>query len=286
VEGLVSIPVSLYVATENKDITFHQVHVTDSGRIQNKRICLADGKEVPYTEIAKGYELPGGEMVILTDDDLASLPLASAKSIEVLEFVPLESIDPIYFDRSYYLEPQKAAVKPYLLLRDALVKYGHVAIAKVALQQRESLAVLRVYADVILLETMLWPDEVREPDFPFLREPPPQVRPQELDLAGSLIDSLSEQVFDPAKYMDEYREALERLVQAKIAGRGVTTSPPESTGAPVTDLTSVLSASVEAARQSRQRAGRPAAETGLGVGGGSGYPTVGRAGRPSAPDRP
>ena len=132
---------------------------------------------MPYTEVAKGYEMPGDAMVILTDDDLASLPVASSKSIEVQEFVPLESIDPIYFDRSYYLEPQRDAVKPYLLLRDALVKYGRVAIGKIALRQREALAVLRVYADVILVNTMLWPDEVREPDFPFLREPPPQVRP-------------------------------------------------------------------------------------------------------------
>ncbi len=113
--GLVSIPVNLYVATESKNIAFRQVHGVDGGRIQDKRICLVDGKEVPYTEVAKGYEMPGGAMVILTDDDLASLPVASSKSIEVREFVPLESIDPIYFDRSYYLEPQRDAVKPYLL---------------------------------------------------------------------------------------------------------------------------------------------------------------------------
>ena len=218
-----------------------------------------DGKEVPYTEIAKGYELPGGQMVILTDDDLASLPVSSAKTIEVLEFVPLESIDPIYFDRSYYLEPQRSAVKPYRLLRDALAKYGRVAIAKITLRQRESLAVLRVYADLVLLDTMLWPDEVRQPDFPFLREQPPPLRPQELDLAGSLIDSLSEQVFDPRKYKDEYREALERLIDAKVAGREVTTPPPETTGAPATDLTSALRASVEAASRNRQRTGSVAA---------------------------
>ena len=245
--GLVSIPVNLYVATESKNIAFRQVHIVDGGRIQDKRICSVDGKEVPYTEVAKGYEMPGGAMVILTDDDLASLPVASSKSIEVQEFVPLESIDPIYFDRSYYLEPQRDAVKPYLLLRDALVKYGRVAIGKIALRQREALAVLRVYADVILVNTMLWPDEVREPGFPFLREPPPQVRPQELALAGSLIDSLSDPVFDPAKYKDEYREALQALIEAKIAGKEITTLPPGSAGAPAIDLMSALSASVEAA---------------------------------------
>ena len=163
-------------------------------------------------------------------------------------------IDPIYFDRSYYLEPQRDAVKPYLLLRDALVKYGRVAIGKIALRQREVLAVLRAYADVILVNTMLWPDEVREPDFPFLREPPPQVRPQELALAGSLIDSLSDPVFDPTKYKDEYREALQTLIEAKIAGQEVTTLPSENAGAPAIDLMSALSASVEAASQGRQRA--------------------------------
>ena len=260
--GLVSIPINLYMATESKNIAFHQVHVDDSGRIQHKRICSVDGKEVPYSQVAKGYEMPDGEMVVLADDDLASLPVASSKTIEVLEFVPLESIDSIYFDRSYYLEPQKAAVKPYLLLRDALVSYGHVAIAKIALRQRESLAVLRVFADVMLLNTMLWPNEVREPDFPFLREPPPQVRPQELALAGSLIDSLSDQVFDPTKYKDEYREALEALIEAKIAGREVATLPSESAGAPAIDLLSALSASVEAANENRQRAPRPAAAAG------------------------
>lgn len=137
-----------------------------------------------------------------------------------------------------------------------LVKYGDVGIAKVALRQRESLAVLRVYADVILLNTMLWPDEIREPHFAFLREPP-QVRPEELALAGSLIDSLSDQVFDPGKYKDEYRRALEALVEAKIAGREIAEAPAEGTGAPGTDLTSALRASVEAASKDRQRARGP-----------------------------
>jgi DNA end-binding protein Ku len=202
--------------------------------------------------------MPGGAMVILTDDDLASLPVTSSKNIEVQEFVPLESIDPIYFDRSYYLEPQRDAVKPYLLLRDALVKYGRVAIGKIALRQREALAVLRVYADVILVNTMLWPDEVREPDFPFLREPPPQVRPQELALAGSLID-----LFRPGVRPDQIQgripvaQARSRRSRARRSPR-----PSESAGAPTIDLMSALSASVEAANQGRQRARNPAAASG------------------------
>src|SRR5215469_1680477 len=146
--GLVTIPIQLYAATENKNVTLHQVHEADGARIQYRRFCSAEDKEVPYAEIAKGYELDDGQMVILTNDDLADLPLSTSRTIDVLEFVDIEAIDPIYFDRSYYLEPQKAAAKAYILLRDALHKSGHVAIAKVALRQRESLAVLRVYSDV------------------------------------------------------------------------------------------------------------------------------------------
>ena len=174
--GLVSIPIQLYAATENHNVSFRQVHATDGGRVHYKRVCSVDGAEVPYAEIAKGYETPEGDMVVLTDDDLADLPLPTSRGLEVVEFVPLEAIDPICFDRSYYLEPQKTAVKPYVLLRDALQKSGHVAIAQVVLRQRETLAVLRVYSDVLVLTTMLWPDEVRTPDFAFLREPEPSIR--------------------------------------------------------------------------------------------------------------
>ncbi|MGH3437241.1 MAG: Ku protein [Sciscionella sp.] len=245
--GLVSIPIHLYVATESKNISFRQVHVTDGARIQTKRICSADGEEVPYSEVAKGHETEDGGMVILTDADIAALPVPSAKTVEVLEFVPLEAIDPIYFDKSYYLEPQKAAVKPYLLLRDALHKSGQVAIAKIALRQRESLAVLRVHADVLVLNTMLWPDEVRTPDFGFLREDAPQTSGKELAMAGSLIDSMSDEVFDPRKYDDAYRDALESLIEAKIAGREVATPSSAARDAEVIDLMSALSASVKAA---------------------------------------
>ncbi|WP_020669832.1 Ku protein [Amycolatopsis nigrescens] len=253
--GLVTIPIHLYAATENKNVSLRQVHQSDGGRIQYKRFCSSEGVEVPYGEIAKGYELADGEMVVLTDDDLAELPLASSKSIDVLEFVPLESIDPIYFDKTYYLEPQKAATKPYVLLRDSLHKSGHVAIAKVAIRQRESLAVLRVVSDVMVMTTMLWPDEVRTPDFGFLKEDPPQVRPQELTMAGSLIDSLSEPVFEPDKYSDSYREALEALIEAKVAGKETTAPPSAGAKAEVVDLMSALQASVSAAKSNRKTTG-------------------------------
>lgn len=250
--GLVTIPIHLYAATENKNVQLRQVHQADGGRIQYRRFCSIEEKEVPYAEIAKGYELSDGEMVVITDSDLSELPLTSSKAIDVLEFVPLESIDPLYFDKAYYLEPQKAAVKPYVLLRDALHKSGTVAIAKVALRQRESLAVLRVVSDMLVMTTMLWPDEVREPDFAFLREDPPQVRPQELTMAGSLIDSLTEPVFEPDKYSDSYREALEALIEAKVAGRETTSVPVKEGKADVVDLMAALQASVNAAKKSRR----------------------------------
>ena len=191
--------------------------------------------------------------MILTSADLADLPLSTSRTIDVVEFVDLEAIDPIYFDRTYYLEPQKAASKAYILLRDALHKSGHVAIAKVALRQRESLAVLRVYSDVLVLTTMLWPDEVRRPDFDFLEEEAPQVQPRELTMAGSLIDSLTEPVFEPDKFQDDYRAALEAKIEAKVAGTdtGGKPAPKAKREDAVPDLVDVLQASVDAAKRSR-----------------------------------
>ena len=254
--GLVTIPIHLYAATENKNVSLRQVHVTDGGRIQYKRYCSIENVEVPYADIAKGYELDDGEMVVITDDDLKELPLSSSNVIDVLEFVPLEAIDPLHYDKHYYLEPQKPAVKPYVLLRDALQKSGNVAIAKVALRQRETLALLRVHNDVLVMTTMLWPDEVRTPDFGFLGEDPPQVRSQELAMAGSLIDSLSEPVFDPEKYTDSYREALESVIEAKAAGKDTTKPRKRAAKSEVVDLMAALEASVSEAKKTRKPAAR------------------------------
>ena len=248
--GLVTIPVKLYSATEEKDVSFHQVRRSDGSRIKYKRVAAADGEEVAYGDIAKGYELPSGETVILTDDDFRDLPLTTSKAIDVLQFVPLDEVDPIYFAKSYYLEPEKAGHKPYVLLREALEQSGKVAIVKVALRTREALATLRVRDNVFVLETMLWPDEVRTPDFGFLDEDI-EVRPQELAMASSLIETLSGQ-FDPTQYSDSYREALQAVIDAKVEGREVIApggSQP-STGT-VLDLMAALRASVEAAKQSQ-----------------------------------
>jgi DNA end-binding protein Ku len=249
--GLVSIPVRLYTATEEKDVSFHQVHREDGGRIRYKRVCSVDGEEVPYADIAKGYELPGGEMVVLTDDDLADLPLSTSRVVDVLSFVPLDQVDPIYFAKSYFLEPEKTATKPYLLLRNALERSGMVALVKVAIRTKEVLATLRVRDGVLVMETMMWPDEVRVPDFPFLEEDV-TVRPQELTMAESLIDSMAGD-FDPSQYHDDYREALQRVVDAKVEGREIV-EPQEEKIAPgggVVDLMAALRESVAAAKRSR-----------------------------------
>ncbi|HVE99239.1 MAG TPA: Ku protein [Mycobacteriales bacterium] len=258
--GLVTIPVKLYSATEEKDISFRQVHRADGGRIRYKRECTIDGEEIPYSDIAKGYEMPDGSMVVLTDDDLASVPLTTSRAIDVVQFVPLEQLDPIYFNRSYYLEPDKAGVKPYVLLARALEKSGQVAVVKVALRQRESLAALRVRDGVFVLETMLWPDEVREPEFGFLDEDV-DVRPQELAMAGTLIESLSGD-FEPTEHTDAYREALEELIEAKVAGQEVVqpVSAAPTAGA-VVDLMAALRASVDAAKSRTAEPRLPRAES-------------------------
>jgi DNA end-binding protein Ku len=248
--GLVTIPVKLYSATEQKDVSFHQVRRSDGSRIRYKRVAQSDGEEVPYGEIAKGFELANGETVVLTDEDFADLPLTTNRAIDVLQFVPGEQVDPIYFEKTYYIEPDKTGAKPYVLLRDALEESGKVALVKVALRNRESLATLRVREGVFVMETMLWPDEVRKPDFGFLDDDI-EVRPQELAMAGSLIETLSGD-FDPSQYKDEYREALNAVIEAKVAGSEV--KQPEQaqpTAGTVVDLMAALRASVEAAKKER-----------------------------------
>jgi DNA end-binding protein Ku len=248
--GLVTIPVRLFSATEEKDVAFHQVRRSDGSRIKYKRVAAADGEEVPYGEIAKGYELSSGETVVLTDEDFKDLPLTTSRAIDVLQFVPLEQVDPIYFAKSYYLEPDKAGTKPYVLLREALEESGKVAVVKVALRNRESLATLRVRDGVFVLETMLWPDEVRVPEFDFLDEDV-EVRPQELAMAGSLIETLSGD-FDPTAYTDSYREALQAVIDAKVEGREVVQPEVEQpTAGTVVDLMAALRASVDAAKRER-----------------------------------
>ena len=258
--GLVSIGVKLYTATEERSISFHQVRREDGSRIRYKRVAEADGAEVAYGDIAKGYETQSGETIVLTDDDFADLPLPSTRIVDVLQFVPLEQIDPIYFNKSYYLEPEKTAVKPYVLLRDALADSDTAGLVKVAIRNREQLATLRVRDGVIVMETMIWPDEVREPDFGFLDEDV-DLRPQEKQMARSLVESMSGD-FDPEEYTDGYRDALEQVIAAKVEGREVIepeTAEPNTGN--VVDLMSALRASVDAAKLGRGEKAAPARKT-------------------------
>lgn len=212
--GLVNVPVRLFAATEENDIRFHQVHREDGGRIRYKRTCSVCNEEVSFDAIAKGYETSDGQLVILTDEDLNQLPVATSHEIDVVEFVPSTQVDPILFAKTYYLEPDAKAAKPYALLREALIETERMAIVKVALRQKETLAVLRVRDKAILLQTMLWPDEIRKPDFAVL-DAEVELRPQELKMAASLVESMASD-FEPEGFNDSYREAVIELIDAKL----------------------------------------------------------------------
>ncbi|MBI4942671.1 MAG: Ku protein [Actinobacteria bacterium] len=249
--GLVSVPVRVFSATQEHDIRFHQVHAEDGGRIKMKRTCSIDGEEVAYDQLAKGYESPDGRLVILTDEDFENLPLSTSREIDVIEFVPAEQVDPILFNKTYYLEPEARASKPYQLLREALTATDRMAVVKVALRQRETLAVLRVREKVIVMQTLLWPDEVRAAEFDVL-ETDVEVRPQELAMAQSLVESLAGD-FEPDQFEDSYTKALTDLVEAKLEGAEPAPAAAEDTGetGEVVDLLTALQRSVERARQAR-----------------------------------
>ncbi len=249
--GLVSVPVRMYTATENHDVKFHQVRASDGSRIRYKRVAEADGEEVPYQEIAKGYEAADGRIVILTDEDLAELPNQSGKEIAVEKFVPAEQIDPILFEKSYYLEPEKNGLKPYALLREALREADRMAVVRITVRARETMALLRVRDGVIVLQTMLWPDEVRSAAFDILDDVP-EPKDAEVAMANMLIESMADD-FDPDEYEDDYQEAVEALVRAKLEGGDVTTAPTGADEEPgqVVDLLAALQRSVDRAKAAR-----------------------------------
>ncbi|MGN6414517.1 non-homologous end joining protein Ku [Flexivirga sp.] len=250
--GLVNVPVRLYSATENHDVQFRQVHREDGGRIKYQRVCSIDGEQVSYDDIAKGYETDDGQMVVLTDDDLAELPVSNTKEIAVDKFVPSAQIDPLLLDKSYYLEPDKGSAKPYVLLRDALQATDRVALVTVSIRTRSTVALLRVRDEVIVLQTMLWPDEIRSADFGVLDDAK-EVEPKsaELAMAGMLVDSLSGD-YDPDDYHDDYEQAVKEVVRAKLEGNEVTPLPErEDEGGEVLDLLAALQQSVNRAKKSR-----------------------------------
>lgn len=254
--GLVNVPVRLYSATENHDVQFRQVHRTDGGRIKYKRFCTKDGEEVAYDDIAKGYETEDGAMIVLTDEDMAELPTRSSKEISVEKFVPEDQIDPMLLDKSYYLEPDKAATKPYVLLREALEAQGRMAIVTVSIRTRMTMAVLRVREGVIVMQTMLWPDEIRAADFANIEDQ--DLSEREMSMARMLIDELAGD-YDPDEYEDDYAQAVEALVRAKVEGGEVqAVEEDEEESGEVVDLLAALARSVEKAKASRGEAPAPA----------------------------
>jgi DNA end-binding protein Ku len=247
--GLVSIPIKLVNATESHSISFRQIHLEDGGRIRYRKVCELEEKEVGSAEIGKGYEDADGTIIPITDEDLAHLPLPTAKTIEIVAFVPADRIDPLQMDAAYYLAAGGApAAKPYTLLREALKRSNKVAIAKFALRGKERLGMLRVVEDAIAMHGLLWPDEVRAPQG-VAPDTNVTVNDKELDLADALMDTLGE--IDLEDLHDEYREALEEVVAAKAAGETVPEAPEPAKGGKVLDLMAALEKSVREAKESR-----------------------------------
>ncbi|WP_455568144.1 non-homologous end joining protein Ku [Streptomyces pilosus] len=247
--GLVSIPIKLVNATENHAISFRQIHTEDGGRIRYRKFCELEDREVTGQEIGKGYEDADGTIIPITDEDLSSLPIPTAKTIEIVAFVPEDRIDPLQMDAAYYLAAGGApAAKPYTLLREALKRSNKVAIAKYALRGRERLGMLRVVGDAIAMHGLLWPDEVRAPEG-VAPDTDVTVRDKELDLADALMDTLGE--VDLEDLHDEYREAVEEVIAAKASGETPPEAPAPERGGKVLDLMAALENSVRAARESR-----------------------------------
>ncbi len=249
--GLVNVPVRLYSATENHDVQFRQVHREDGGRIKYQRVCSIDGELVAFDDIAKGYETEDGDMVVLTDEDFKDLPSRTSKEISVEKFVPADQIDPMLLDKSYYLEPDASAVKPYVLLRDALESEQRMAICTVSIRTRMTMAVLRVRDGVIVMQTMLWPDEIRSADSLNNLVEELHATDQERAMAKLLIDQLAGN-YSADDYEDDYALALEALVKAKVEG-GEVQAPAASAedSAEVVDLLAALAKSVEKAKAAR-----------------------------------
>ena len=244
--GLVTIPVAVFPATEEKSLRFNQLHDEDMGRIRYKRVCEKDGEEVSFDHIVKGFEYEKDRYVVLTDEDLDKVPVESSRAIDIQQFVDLDEIDPILFKKSYYLVPEETGAKAYSLLRRALSDESKVGIAKVAFRDKEHLAALRFKDEVFVLETMYWPDEVRAADFDTLSTDG-TVRPQEVEMAKTLIENLTEP-WNPESFRDEYREGLQEIVDKKVAGEEIE-EVPEAAPSRVVDLMEALKASVEAAKK-------------------------------------
>lgn len=260
--GLVNVPVKVYSATADHDIRFHQVHAKDNGRIRYKRVCEACGEVVDYRDLARAYESGDGQMVAITDDDIASLPEERSREIEVLEFVPAADVDPMMFDRSYFLEPDSKSSKSYVLLAKTLAETDRMAIVHFTLRNKTRLAALRVKdfgkREVMMVHTLLWPDEIRDPDFPVLDQKV-EIKPAELKMAGQVVDSMADD-FNPDRYHDTYQEQLQELIDTKLEGGQAFTAEdqPRLLDEPedVSDLLAKLEASVKARSRPTQTSQR------------------------------
>ncbi|MBV8714857.1 MAG: Ku protein [Chloroflexi bacterium] len=242
--GMVSIPVKLYPATQDKDVAFHQLHRPDHSRIKYKKFCATEDEEVDAEDIVRAYEVSKDQYVEITDEDLEQLPLPAKHTIELSAFVTSSDIDPIYYDKSYYLEPDEAALKAYALLLKVLDQKRVIGVATIAIRNKESLCALRPLEKTLVLETLHYPDEIREREFSLSGS---SVNDRELAVAETLVDALQEP-FDPEKYQDHYRQALLELIESKTEGREVVAPESAPAGAPVTDLMAALRASIEAAK--------------------------------------
>jgi DNA end-binding protein Ku len=248
---MVSIPIKLYTATEEKDVSFHLLHKKDGVRIKQQRYCPEDDAVIEWGDVARGYEIGPDEYVIMEPEDFDRVPVDTTHTIEITDFVPDEQIDPIYYQRTYYLEPDKVGGKPFALLREVLKDSKLVALAKVTLRQKEQLCTLRVYENTIALETMFYADEIRSTEE--FEVPDSRVGEKELKMAKSLVDMLTGD-FEPGKYQDNYREALLELIEAKAEGQEI--KRPKPVEGKITDLMEALRASVDAAKQERSSGGR------------------------------
>jgi Ku protein len=255
--GLVNVPVRMYSAIDEKDVHFHLIHEPDGGRIGYQKFCKAEEKLVPDDEIVKAFEVKKDELVVLTDEDFDAVKTEGVKTIEISDFVPYEEIDPIYFDRTYFLGPQDGGEKVYALLREAMEQTGLAAIGKYVMRDRQHLGCLRVREGVIALEKMFFHDEIRPADD--LAPGKRKVPKAELQMATALVEQFTGK-FEPAKYEDTYRKALLAVIKAKQKGKTIAAVPVEEDEEP-TDLLAALKASVEAAKKSKGsvRAKRPPA---------------------------
>jgi DNA end-binding protein Ku len=253
--GMVSIPVQLFTATESHDVRFHLLHKGCGARLKNVRWCPRHEKSIPWDHVERGYEYAKGKYVPIDEEDLEHLPVKTVHTVDISDFVKLEEVDPIYFDKAYYLAPEEAGLKAFSLLRQALQETGRAAVAKVAIRDKENLCLVRPYQDVLSMETMYYANEIRSTEGIAADEG--RVSPKELQMAVSLIENLSDS-FDPERYEDDYQAALKKVIDAKVDGAPLPDVPTER-GAKVVDLMDALRASIEATRKGSGKPQRKAA---------------------------